>query len=174
MFWKRVFSDVWKVADVSPVLKQCESLNKENYTPVNILSHMSTKVFERILLKQINNSMTSNLSPLLCSFRKNRNSQYFLRKIMDIWNKYLDKGGRIGIIFMDLSKAFNTINRSLLLPKLEAYGFSTKSLKSMQNYLCNRFQRSIGKGIFSDWTQNLSWIPQGSFSGLILFTTFLI
>ena len=93
---------------------------------------------------------------------------------MDIWNKYLDKEGRIGIIFMDLSKAFKTINRSLLLPKLEAYGFSTKSLKSMQNYLCNRFQRSIGKGPFSDWTQNLSWIPQGSFSGLILFTTFLI
>ena len=57
--------------------------------------------------------------------------------MIEVWNKNLDKGNEIDVIFMDLSKAFDTINHSLLLAQLEAYGFSMTSLKLMQNYLCN-------------------------------------
>ena len=52
----------------------------------------------------------------------------------ETWKKQLDKGEKIGVILMDLSKAFDTINHSLLLAKLDAYGFSRTSLKLMQNY----------------------------------------
>ena len=62
-----------KLADVSPVFKKDDDLNKENYRPVSILSHMS-KVFERIFYKQIDRFMTSKFSPFLCGFRKNHNS----------------------------------------------------------------------------------------------------
>ena len=119
-----------------------DSLNKENYRPVSILPHLF-KVFERILYKQIDRFMKNKFSPYLCGLRKNHIVQYSFLKMIENWKKQLDNGEKVGVIFMDLSKAFNTINHSLLLAKLKAYGFSNQALRLLQSYLCNRFQRSI-------------------------------
>ena len=136
-FEKGIFPYDLKLADVSPIFKKEDSFKKENYRPVSILPHMS-KVFERILYKQIDTFMITKFYPYLCGFRKNHNAQYLLLKMVETWKKHLDKGEKIGVIMMDLSKAFDTINHSLLLAKLDAYGVSRTSLKLMQNYLCNR------------------------------------
>ena len=71
---KGVFPDDLKLADKTPILKKKDSLNKENYQPIRILPHLS-KVFERILYKQIDGFMENNFSPYLCGFRKNHNAQ---------------------------------------------------------------------------------------------------
>ena len=63
--------------------------------------------------------------------------------------KYLDKGNLVSVTLMDLLKAFDTINDSLLLAKLEAYGFSLTSLEFLQSYLCKRFKRTAMNGPFS-------------------------
>ena len=112
-----LFPSELKLADVSPVFKKDVDLNNENYRPVIILSYMS-KVFERIFYKQIDCFMASKFSPFLCGFRKNHNFQYSLLKMIEVWKKNLDKGNEIAVILMDLSKAFNTINHSLLPAKL--------------------------------------------------------
>ena len=65
------------------------------------------------------------------------------------WKKPLDTEQKIRVIFMDLSKAFETINHSLLLAKLKAYGFSDQALSFLQSYLCSRFQRSTINRAFS-------------------------
>ena len=114
------------MADVSPIFQKEDSFKKENYRPISILPHLS-KVFERILYKQIDTFMTTKCYPYLCGFRKNDNAQYLLLKMKETWKKHLDKGEKIGVILMDLSKAFDTINHSLLLAKLDAYGFSRTS-----------------------------------------------
>ena len=62
--------------------------------------------------------------------------------MIEVSTKNLDKGNEINVILMDLSEAFDTTHHALLLVKLEAYGFSIASLKLMQSYLCNRFQRT--------------------------------
>ena len=145
-----VFRDDLKLADITPIFKNEDSLIKKNYRPISILSHLS-KVFEGILYKQIDSFMKNKFSPYLCGFRKNHNAQYSLLKMIENWKKQLDNGEKLGAIFMDLSKAFDTINHSLLLEKLKAYGFSNQALRLLQSYLCNRFQRSIINGSFSSW-----------------------
>ena len=94
--------------------------------------------------------MTTKFSPYLYGFRKNHNAHNSLLKMIETWKKHLDKGEKIGVILMDLSKAFDTINHSFLLAKLDAHGFSRTYLKLIQNYLCNRQQRISINGSFSD------------------------
>ena len=87
--------------------------------------------------------------------------------------KNLDTKNAIAAILMDLSKGFGTINHSLILDKLEAYGFSMVSLKLLPSYLCNRFQRTSVNASVSDWKEIKTRIPQGSILGPLLLNIFL-
>ena len=149
-----------------------DPLNKENYRPVSLLSHMS-KVFERLLHKQIETFMSNKLSNKLFGFRKNYNTQYCLTFMLDKWKDTLDKGKHVGAVFMDLSKTFDTINHDLLIAKLEAYGFSNNALLFMVSYLKNRSQRVSINSSFSILEEIIAGVPQGSILGPILFNIFL-
>ena len=83
---KGIFPDDLKLVDVPPIFKKEDSFKKENYRLVGILPHMS-KVFERILYKQIDTFMTTKCSPYLCAFRKNHKVQYSLLKMIETWKK---------------------------------------------------------------------------------------
>ena len=91
-----------------------DHLNKENYRPVSLQSHMS-QVLERLLYKQITTFKSNKLSFKLSCFRKNYNTQYCLTCILEIWKNTLAKGKQVGVVFMDLSKAFDTITHDLLI-----------------------------------------------------------
>ena len=103
-------------------------MNKENYRPVSLLSHMF-KVFERILFNQLNEFMKDKLSNILTSFPKGQSVQHSLLIMIKKWKRALDENMKA--IFMDLSKAFDNSNHRLLLTKLKAYGVQSTALKQM-------------------------------------------
>ena len=117
--------------------------------------------------------MKNKFSPYLCGFRKNHNAQYSFLKMIENWKKQLDNSKKVGVIFMGLSKAFDTISHSLLLAKIKGYGFSNQALSLLQSYLCNRFQRRIINGSFSSRNEVITGVPQGSILGPLLFYIFL-
>ena len=82
------------------------------------------------------------LNSILCGFRKGHSTQHALVKLLQAWQEELDKGGLVGTILMDLSKAYNCLPHELLVAKLEAYGVGKAALNLISNYLSHRKQRT--------------------------------
>ena len=161
---KGCFPNQLKLSELTPVFKKEGELNKENCGPVSVLSQAS-KIFERIVFNQMNLFFESKFSPQLTGFSKNHSTQNALLNMIEKWRHALDKGKKVGTIFMDLSKAFDTLNNNLLLAKLDAFGFSFNAIKFVQSYLSERFQRVNINNIFSEWCKILLGVPQGSVLG---------
>ena len=167
------FPSKLKLADITPIVKNLDSLLKKNYRPVSILPVVS-KIFERLMQGQMKDYIDKHLSPYLCGYRKGFNAQYALTSMIEKWKTWLDKnGGLAGAVFMDLSKAFDTINHELLIAKLQAYGFTNDSLKIILDYLSDRWQRTKVNTSFSSWAELICWVPPGSVLGPLLFNIYL-
>ena len=162
-----------KQADITPIFKKLDCILKENYRPVSILPVVS-KIFERLMDKQIKSYIEKYLSPFLCGYRKGYNSQYALLAMIEKWKEQLDKtAGITGGVMMDLSKAFDTLNHELLIAKLEAYGFDNGALTILLSYSSDRWQRTKINTSFSTWSEILGGVPQGSILGPLLFNIYI-
>ena len=102
---------------------------------------------------QINLHINSFLSPYLCGYRKGFNSQHALISLIETWRKNLDNKSYGGVVLMDLSKAFDTLNHDLLIAKLHAYGFDIKTLKLVHSYLTKKWQITKVNPSFSTWSE---------------------
>ena len=169
---KGTFPSDLKLAQVTPVFKRLDFMNKENYRGVSLLFHMF-KVFERNLYNQLNDLMKDRLSNILTSFRKDHSAQNSLLIMIEKWKRALDKNMKIGAVFMDLSKAFDTLNHRLLLAKLKSYGLQPTALKQTANYLTGCFQRAKISNNYSSWSEIIAGVPKVPFSGILHFYIFL-
>ena len=161
-----------KLGDIAPVFKKGDATSVSNYRPVSVLPAIS-KIYERVLQKQLLNNIDIHLSKFLCGYRKGYNAQHALVSLLEKWKTILDKKGYAGGVLMDLSKAFDTLDHGLLLAKLHAYGMNIKSVGLIKNYLSNRWQRTKVNTSFSSWSELLLGIPQGSVLGPLLFNIYL-
>ena len=140
--------------EICPVYKKLDNTSKENYRPINTLLNF-TKLFESILFTQLNRYMQNKFWKYLTGFRKNNNTQNSLLRMVESWKVRLNNGSKVGVIIMDLSKAFDSLNHKLLLTKLKAYGLDSNSVTFMKSYLTNRLQRCKISSSFSEWGKYL-------------------
>ena len=87
--------------------------------------------------------MADKISNYLTEFRKSHGIQHSLVIMLERWKQAIDKGQYTSVMYMDLSKAFDTINHGLLLAKLKAYGFSTSALNLLCSHLKYRKQNKF-------------------------------
>ena len=127
------FPDISKYVDITPAFRKGD---KTNYRPISTLSNFS-KVFQKLIYAQINSFMGPKLSKYEAGFRSKYNTQHALKTIEN-WRAVLNKGNKVDTILMDLFKALNNLNHTLLLFKLKAYGFNKNILTFIQNYFTNR------------------------------------
>ena len=160
------------MANISPIYKKKDRLNKDNYRPINLLPIIS-KIFERLIADQIESHCKTFFHPFLSGFRKKYGCSDILCKLLSDWKLSLDNKKLVGIVAIDLSKAFDCMPIGLLLSKLYAYGFSYDTCLLMKSYMCSRKQRVKIGNYNSQWASPTRGVPQGSILGPVLFNAFL-
>ena len=147
--------------------KQGSRNKRENYRPIIILPLIS-KIFEKVICRQLSNHFNNILSKFQCGFRKGYSPQHCLLLIIGNWKKAVDNHKVFGAVLTNLSKVFDCISHDFLIAKLNAYGLSLHDFKLITDYLQNRKQRTKIGSIYSD-----SGVPQGSILESLLFNIFL-
>lgn len=115
----------FKVAKVIPLYKKGEKSYEGNFRPVSILPVIS-KIFERVVYNQLNVYLSSNnvLYKNQSGFREGYSTETALICLSDMIRKNMDSGKLVGVILLDLQKAFDTVNHSILLDKLKCVGLN--------------------------------------------------
>ena len=169
-----VFPDEWKIARVAPVFKSGGKTDLNNYRPISVVPTIA-KIFEKIIHDQLYAYFSDNnlLASCQSGFRSLHSTVTALLEATDTWSLNIDKGLINGVLFLDLKKAFDTINHEILLSKLLNYGIEQHSLKWFQSYLSDRYQRCLVNQNLSDACQVNCGIPQGSNLGTLLFLVYI-
>ena len=168
------FPDKWKIGTIVPIFKGGNKEDVSNYRPVSLLP-ITGKIFEKILHYQIINFLDENefLTNKQNGFRKNKSTLgSIVNFTSDIFESINNRKYTVAA-FIDLKKAFDTVNHKILLEKLYLAGIRGNTLKLITDYLDNRFQKTISNGNISNFNRITCGVPQGSILGPLFFLIYI-
>ncbi len=166
--------DNLKTALITPVFKANENNEFKNYRPISVLTCFS-KLLEKLMYKRLIKFIEKNrmLTHHQYGFRENRSTELAIIELTSELTKAIDNGEFTIGIFLDLSKAFDTINHRILIQKLEHYDIRGVAQLWFQNYLTNRKQIVKYNQVRSKEMLIQTGVPQGSILGPILFLLYM-
>ena len=170
-----IFPEILKYAKISPVHKLKGSiLDIQNYRPISLLSNID-KLFEKIMHSRVTSFLETYqcIYPLQFGFRKKHSTTHALINIIELIKSAFDQSKFACGIFVDFSKAFDTVDHNILLQKLSHYGIRGLSNKWFESYLTGRKQFVSIDNIDSQLKDVIYGVPQDSVLGPLLFLIYM-
>ena len=169
-----IFPDKLKIAKVIPLFKKGDKSIFSNYKPISLLPSIS-KLFEKVIYQQLYKYFEdSNLFyESQYGSRKGHSTELASLELVNMLLSKMDKGEVPLAIFIDLSKAFDTLDHDILLNKLKCYGLTGNSIILLKYYLTNRQQYVHYDNTDSNFLKMTTGVPQGSTLGSLLFLIYM-
>ena len=169
-----IFPNKLKLAKITPIFKKGSADEVSNYRPISVLTSIS-KVFEKAIAIQITDYFIHNnfIPPNQYAYRSNHSTEHASLELVDHLVTMLDNDKVPLAIFIDLSRAFDTIQHPILIDKLRYYGLSDLALSLVSDYLTNRYQYVCWNQTSSQPKEVQIGVPQGSILGPLLFLIYM-
>ena len=168
------FPEELKIGKITPIHKKGNTELLENYRPVSTLPIFG-KIFEKIIFSRLYGFLTAKhiLYEKQFGFRKGYSTSHALHSSVEIIRSATNNNKHVLGIFIDLSKAFDTLDHRILLNKLNHYGIRGQALSLLKSYLTNRYQYTAISKVNSENREVIYGVPQGSVLGPLLFLLYI-
>lgn len=164
----------WKISTVTPIPKITNTCKAEEFRPINTTA-TDEKLCEAIIKNQLTEYIETNeiLATTQSAYRAQYSCETTINYLLRDWKDAIDKGNVVVVVFLDLKRAFETVDRERMLMKLKKYGITGTELELFKNYMSDRKQKVKFKEAISGETEVSIGLPQGTALSVILFILYI-